>query len=159
PGSSCAVLREDNEKGHDLEIAAAGEFTLDDVGAARREQAGDGALFLLADDGGNRAREELLVRLHVAAEAGRLVEPLASLNLRRVATDAELLQVVENLLGLRMREQHIPVLSDMDEVMRVEGIVGVGGLGCVALRAQAEDDTGRYGILSIGPARGDSVAS
>ena len=83
------------------------------MSATRREQAGDGALLLLTDDGGNRAREELLVRLHVAAEAGRLVEPIASLNLRRVATDAELLQVVENLLGLRMREQHIPVPADI----------------------------------------------
>ena len=104
--SSCACcLREYDEEGDDLEVVDALELALHGVSAAGREQAGDGALLLLADDRGDSRGEQVLGRAHVLAVLGRLVEAGAGSGVGQVAADAEPLQAVERLLGLGERQQ------------------------------------------------------
>ena len=122
-----------------------GELALHGVGAAGREQAGDGALLALADDGGDGGGEQALRGAHVLALLGGLVEAGAGPGIGQVATEAEPLEPVEDLLGLGERQQHGAVVAHMHEVVRRERIAWLRTLrvGGFALGAQAEDDAGR----------------
>ena len=58
--SSHAVLRQHDQKGHDLEVVDARRTRPSWRACRRREQAGDGALLVLADDGGDGRGEQAL---------------------------------------------------------------------------------------------------
>ena len=81
---------------------------------------------------------------HVLAVLGCLVEAGAGSGVGQVAPDAEPLQAVERLLGLRERQQHRAVIAHMHDVMRGERIARLDGLQRrLAHGPQAEDDTRR----------------
>ena len=81
--------------------------------------------------------------------AGDLIEAGEGFGVGQVAPDAELFQAVERLLGLRERQQHSAVVADVDEVVRGERVTRFDGLERrLALGAEAEDDSGRNGILT-----------
>ena len=139
-------LRQHDEEGHHLEVVDALKLALHGVGAARGEQAGDGALLFLADDGGDGLGEQVLRGAHVLAVLGRLVEAGAGPGVGQVAPDAEPFQAVENLLGLGERQQDRAVVAHMHEVVRRERVARLDGLQRrLALGTQAEDDARRDG--------------
>ena len=109
--------------------------------AAGVEQARYGALFVLADHRGHGGGEQALRSAHVLALLGRLVEAGAGSGIGQIAPEAEALEPVENLLGLRVGEQHRAVVAHMHEIVGTERIAGLGAaLGGGALGAQAKDD-------------------
>ena len=122
-----------------------GELALHGVGAARREQAGDGALLVLADHRGDGGGEQAPARARMSSPSlGRLVEAGAGAGIGQVAPDAEALQPVEDLLGLRVRQQHRAVVAHVHQIVRRERIAGLDArLAALALGAQAEDDARR----------------
>ena len=123
--SSCAS--KNHQEGHHLEVVDAGELALHGVRAARREQAGHGALLVLADDRGDGRGEQVLGAAHVLALLGRPVEAGTGAGVGQVAPKTQPLQPVENLLGLGVRQQHRAVVADVDEVVRRERIARLDG--------------------------------
>ena len=90
------------------------------------------------------AAEQFLGRGHVLAVASGPVEAGAGVGIGQVAADAELLQPVEHLLGLREGEQDAAVVADVHEIVRRERISRLdGGRGRFALGTQAEDHARR----------------
>ena len=143
-------LRQHDEEGDDLEVIDALELALHGVRAAGREQAGDGALFLLADDGGDGLGEQVLRAPMSSPSLGRLVEAGAGPGIGQVAADAEPLEPVERLLGLGERQQDRAVVADMHEVVRGKRIARLDGFQRrLADGAQAEDDARRDRGLAV----------
>ena len=94
---------------------------------------------------------QALSSAHVLALLGRLVEPSAGSHIGQVAPEAKALEPVENLLGLRVGEQHRAVVAHMHKILDTERIAGLGtALGGVTLGAQAEDDARREFRLGSG---------
>ena len=90
------------------------------------------------------AASRCCARAHVLALLGGLVEAGAGAGIGQVAAEAEPLQAVEDLLGLRVGQQHRAVVAHMHEIVRRERIAGLdAALGRIALGAQAEDDARR----------------
>src|SRR3989339_363769 len=142
-------FRKDHKERDHFEIVHAGKFSLAGVGSAWSEQACDGAFFFLADDGGDRGGKKFLNSGHVLAVSGGFVEAGAGPGVRIVPPDAKPSQTVKDLLGLGKGQEGRPVFSDMNQIMRREGITGFDRLdGRIAFGAQAEDDAGRHSRFS-----------
>ena len=98
-------LGKHDEEGHHLEVVDPLELPFLRVRAARREEAGDGALLLLADD----RRDGRWPAPSGRSSCPRRRESPCRIGRRRrrpaVAADAELLEAVEHLFGLRECEQ------------------------------------------------------
>ena len=111
-------LRQDHQKGHHLKVVDAGKLALHGMGAAGSEEAGHGALFVLADNRGHGGGEQALRGAHVLALLGRLVETGAGAGIGQVAPQAEALEPVEDLLGLGVGQKHRAVVAHMHQVVR-----------------------------------------
>ena len=146
---SQSTLSSGHEEGNHLKVVDALELALHGMSAARAEQAGHGAFFLLADNGGDGPGEQVLRWAHLLAAPGRLFKPGTSSGVRQVATDAESFQAVERLLGLGERQQDCAVVAHMHDVIRGKRVTRLDGLQRrLAHRPQAEDNTRHDGGLA-----------
>ena len=134
------------------------------MGAARREQTGDGTFLAFANNGRYGPSQQFLVRLHVATHPRGLVKALARLGIRQVAADAELLQPVQHLLCLRVGQEHLFVVADMNDEMRAERIARFRRfIGAFTDSPQTENRAGPDGGVrprtGIWRGRGDGVGA
>ena len=111
------------------------------VRAAGREQARHGPLFALAHNRRHGGGEQALRSAHVLALLVALSKRAARAGVRQVAPEAQALESVESLLGLRIGQKHGAVVTHMNEVVGAERVSGFrNSLGGLAFGAQAEDD-------------------
>ena len=93
---------------------------------------------------------------HVLAVLGRLVEAGAGAGVGQVAPDAEPLQPVEHLLGLRERQQHRAVVAHMHEVVRRERVARLDGASARLRPSARRQKMTPGGIVGFGcSVRGD----
>lgn len=133
--------RDHDEERHHLEVVAAREFARERMSAARVKQARDRTLLILPRHGRDGRRQQSPGVAHVLTAAGRVVETGTGAGIGQLATDAEALQPVQDLLGLQVPEQHGAVVADVYQIVRAGRIATAVGLGRGAAdRPEQEDD-------------------
>jgi len=116
------------------------------MGAAGSEQAGDGAFFLLADNGADGFTEQFLGGGHVFPALRYLLESGTSAIIGEITAEAQPLQTVQNLLGLGKRQKDGTIIANMYDVMWSERITRLDGLESrIADGPQTEDNSRRDG--------------